>query len=373
MLTTTSVCHAHDLDLSAYALKSDVGAGALPGIYDIRSYGALSDGKTLVDDTSAIQKAVDAAGAHRGGTVWIAWESGLSAPLAIPSFVRLTGPGHPWHTSELGAYGDPAAYYGGGLVAMGSLDFHMLVNADQTHGNTGIEVDHLRIDQRGVTGDRDALRFDLLWRSSFHDLSIVGAATTNKRGIHVLSGEEIRIKANRLDGCGIRYVGNAGSVRENDIGAFGVRGVDLANGFGNVVNENHIYNASQFGIYGANQYGAQFIGNRIEDCQYDGMYFANKLVNATIVGNILNQNSRIGAGQAYGLRIDSDTPASASTGNTVSANQCIDGQASPTQLVGIALVSYSGTQTNGNLVTGNHSRGGVFQKAGLSNTVSGNI
>lgn len=348
---------------------------------DPRDHGALGDG--VADDTAAIQAGIDAAGAVsasiRGGTVWFprgAYK--ITAPLRIPNFVRLTGVGHPMHTAELGSYGDPPAYYGADIFAAGPLNFHMFVNADTTNGNTGIEIDHLRLDQRGVTGDNDIMRFTRLWRSEIHHIDFLGATTTtNRRGVNVTTGEEVQIQRNRFDNCGIRAADNAYTIERNDIGAGAIYGIELPYGFGNTVDKNHIYNATKHGIFGAGQVGATFTLNKVEDCQWHGMYFANSLVHSTIAHNVCNQNSRIGAGQANGITIDSDTAGKPSTDNIVSGNQCLDAQAVKTQGYGIALVSYSGSQTNGNLVTGNmltgNKTGGLYQKPGLLNTTRDNV
>jgi hypothetical protein len=346
------------------------------GVFNVLDYGAVGDG--VADDTAAIQDAIDAAGAtidtaHRGGTVWFPPGAYIiTASLVIGNFVRLTGSGRPWHTAELGLFGDPAGYYGADIAAGGALNFDMFTQSEPTNGNSGIEIDHLRLDQRGVTGDKDVISMAYLWRGYFHDLDILGATgTTNKRGIAIDAGEEIRIYDNRFDKCGIYYVGNAARICGNDIGDDQIYGIYLINNSGSIVHDNHIYNSTSYGIFGFNLVGATIIGNHMEDCDSHGMYFANKLTDSVIADNVVNQNSRGGAGNANGITIDSDTAASPSTRNIIRGNQCIDLQASPTQGYGIYLASFSGTQTINNLVEGNSFFGNVTagfgQKAGMTN------
>lgn len=355
--------------------------GALPdGIFNVLAYGALGDG--VADDTAEIQAAITAAGetpasAHRGGTVFFPRGAYLiSAPLVIPSFVRLTGPGRPWHSNEITG-GDPAGYYGADIFAAGGLNFHMFTNSDVVNGNTGIQIDNLRLDQRGVTGDNDIMRFTGLWRSYFRDINFVGATgTTNQRGLYITSGEENRVFYNRYDACGIRYVGNSLTALHNDIGAFGIYGMELVNGFGNRIAHNHIYNTEKDGIWGDNLVRNTFIDNHIEDCDWHGMYFKRSLSHSIIEANICCQNSRASAGARNGITLDSDTAASPSVRNLIRGNQCVDEQGSPTQGHGIYLESFSGTQTNDNVIEGNNFFGntvaGFGQKAGLSNIVRGN-
>ena len=350
------------------------------GYFNVADYGAPGD---ATDQTTAIQAAITAAGAavdanHRGGTVWLPRGCYITtATLNIPNFVRLTGPGRPMHTSEQGSYGDPSGYFGADIAAGGGLDFNMFENSDLTNGNTGIEVDHLRIDQRGVTGDHDVFHLAYLWRSSFHDNDIVGSTgTTNKRGIYFEYGEELRVVDNRFSYCGI-CTGNTNSLtaKNNDIGAFMKYGIELYMGFGHRIHENHIYNASEFGITGLGLKGCTLIANHVEDCDKHGMYFGELMVGNVLAMNIVKQNSRSSAGAFSGIYIDSAP--GASVRNILSNNQCYDPQVSPTQQYGIYLGSYSGTQTNDNLIIGNmyygNTAGGYAEKAGMTNTVVNNV
>jgi polygalacturonase len=58
-----------------------------PGIFDVRTYGAVGDGKTV--DTPAINKAIDAAAAAGGGTVVFAAGTWLSFSIHLKSHVGL--------------------------------------------------------------------------------------------------------------------------------------------------------------------------------------------------------------------------------------------------------------------------------------------
>lgn len=329
-------------------------------------------------DQVQIQAALDAVDSDGdGGTVYLTeGEYQITATITVPSFTRLTGPGKPWHSSEITG-GDPAGYYGADLYAAGGLNFNMFTNKDTTNGNTGIEIDHLRLDQRGCTGDVDVMRFTLLWRSNIHDCNFLGATgTTNKRGIKIVSGEEIHVERNRFDTCGLYCAGNALGCYKNDFGASGIYGIELLNGFGHRIVDNHIYNTSKDGISAFNIIGCVIQNNHIEDCDWHGMYFANKLQYSVIALNVVKQNSKASAGTRNGITIDSDTAASPSTKNVVSGNVCIDTQGTPTQQYGIALASFSGTQTIDNLITNNqffgNSVAGFNQKAGMANIVRNN-
>ena len=72
----------------AYALpRSPTPSGGMPGIFDVRTYGAAGDGKTV--DTAAINKAIDAAAAAGGGTVIFPPGTWLSFSIHLKSHVGL--------------------------------------------------------------------------------------------------------------------------------------------------------------------------------------------------------------------------------------------------------------------------------------------
>jgi polygalacturonase len=70
----------------AYAARH-APAAAAPGVFDIRTYGAVGDGKTV--DTSAINKAIDAAAAAGGGTVLFPAGNWLCFTIHLKSQVGL--------------------------------------------------------------------------------------------------------------------------------------------------------------------------------------------------------------------------------------------------------------------------------------------
>src|SRR6476620_2996648 len=64
-----------------------VTSAAHPGVYDVKIFGAKGDGKTL--DTAAINKAIDAAAAAGGGTVYFPAGNYLSVSIHLKSNVAL--------------------------------------------------------------------------------------------------------------------------------------------------------------------------------------------------------------------------------------------------------------------------------------------
>ena len=65
---------------AAYAATKSKPSTANPAIFDIRTYGAVGDGKTV--DSPAINKAIEAAAAAGGGTVLSPPEPGSASPFA---------------------------------------------------------------------------------------------------------------------------------------------------------------------------------------------------------------------------------------------------------------------------------------------------
>jgi polygalacturonase len=72
---------------SAYAATKTSSQAATPNIFDIRTYGAAGDGKTV--DTAAINKAIEAAAAAGGGTVLFPAGTWLSFSIHLKSHVHL--------------------------------------------------------------------------------------------------------------------------------------------------------------------------------------------------------------------------------------------------------------------------------------------
>ena len=71
----------------AYAAPHSSPSAGMPGVFDIRTYGAVGDGKTV--DSAAINKAIDAAAAAGGGTVVFPPGTWLSFSIRLKSHVGL--------------------------------------------------------------------------------------------------------------------------------------------------------------------------------------------------------------------------------------------------------------------------------------------
>jgi polygalacturonase len=72
---------------TAYAAQRSSNPSASQGIFDIRSYGAVGDGKAV--DSPAINKAIEAAAAAGGGTVLFPPGTWLSFSIRLKSHVAL--------------------------------------------------------------------------------------------------------------------------------------------------------------------------------------------------------------------------------------------------------------------------------------------
>src|SRR3984885_7905820 len=72
---------------AAYAAPKSSGQAATQGVFDIRTYGAVGDGKAV--DSPAIKKAIEAAAAAGGGTVLFPAGTWLSFSIRLKSHVTL--------------------------------------------------------------------------------------------------------------------------------------------------------------------------------------------------------------------------------------------------------------------------------------------
>src|ERR1700733_7876550 len=72
---------------AAYAAPKSSGQAATQGVFDIRTYGAVGDGKAV--DSPAIKKAIEAAAAAGGGTVLFPAGTWLSFSIRLKSHVAL--------------------------------------------------------------------------------------------------------------------------------------------------------------------------------------------------------------------------------------------------------------------------------------------
>src|SRR6202046_2408780 len=72
---------------SAYAAATKTSLTVTPNIFDIRTFGAIGDGKTV--DSPAINKAIEAAAAAGGGTVLFPAGTWLSFSIRLKSRVNL--------------------------------------------------------------------------------------------------------------------------------------------------------------------------------------------------------------------------------------------------------------------------------------------
>src|SRR3984957_18990515 len=72
---------------AAYAAARSAAPTATPGFFDIRTFGATGDGKTV--DTPAINKAIEAAAAASGGTVFFPAGTYMCFSIRLKSHVSL--------------------------------------------------------------------------------------------------------------------------------------------------------------------------------------------------------------------------------------------------------------------------------------------
>lgn len=115
--------------LAAAASGSETSPDRLGGarIHNIRDHGALGDGTAL--DTAAIQAAIDACHAARGGIVLVPAGDFLSGTLELKSFVTL----HLAAGARLLGSGNPADYHAGSGVPPGNGNIVLLSAANAEH------------------------------------------------------------------------------------------------------------------------------------------------------------------------------------------------------------------------------------------------
>ena len=108
VLAGSAIPHA----LLSQTTHGSLAAGPLPGLFDVRRFGAAGDGKAV--DSPAIQRAIDAAAAAGGGTVSLAAGTYLSFSLRLKSRVHLyLAPGSILIAADSPRRGEATGYRGG--------------------------------------------------------------------------------------------------------------------------------------------------------------------------------------------------------------------------------------------------------------------
>jgi Right handed beta helix region len=283
------------------------------------AYGAAGDGVT--DDRPAIQKALDAAAAAGGGTVYFPptlfgyrvtrRAANQEYALLVPSNVRLTG--HRWASRIVLAAGQPENTF-------------VIVLSDAQN----VEIDHLTVDgngtaqtdgfvgQHGIVVNQSTL--DVSRHVVIHDCDVVNCAGSL---IYAVRAEDVRVERCRLQGARgygivVRMVTDM-TVLDNDIAdctGAGVQwlsssGVDVT---GARVAHNRVHGCGSAGIYvlaedGSHVIGARLVHNWVTSCEGTGVRLTHG-VDCDISHNYV-QNVRNG-----GIFIRGD-----STGVSIAHNQ----------------------------------------------------
>ncbi|RXH54520.1 rhamnogalacturonidase [Granulicella sibirica] len=158
------------LAAAAATLPSSAFAGAQSGaasplLFDVRIYGATGNGKSV--DTAAINKAIEAAAAAGGGTVFFPAGNYLSFSIHLRSFVHLyLAQGAVLIAADSPKPGETTGYQGG--------------TYDPAEPNTSITYGSLETYQ---DFGHNHWHNSLLWGENLHDLSITGPGRIWGRGL----------------------------------------------------------------------------------------------------------------------------------------------------------------------------------------------
>ena len=144
----------------AYASTHQSDITAARGLFDIRTYGAVGDGKTV--DTPAINKAIEAAAAVGGGTVFFPSGTWLCFSIRLKSYVELyLAQGAMIVAADSPVSGASTGYNGG--------------TYDAAEPNTGWET----YQDYGHNHWHNSL----IWGESLHDVSIAGPGLIHGKGL----------------------------------------------------------------------------------------------------------------------------------------------------------------------------------------------
>ena len=150
---------------AAYAAPRSSSSPATPNIFDIRTYGAVGDGKTV--DSTAINKAIEAAAAAGGGTVFFPAGTWLSFSIRLKSHVALyLSQGSTILAADSPKPGETTGYNGGTYDA---AEPNTAWDAYQDYGH-------------------NHWHNSLIWGEDIHDVSITGPGVIFGKGLSFGAG-----------------------------------------------------------------------------------------------------------------------------------------------------------------------------------------
>jgi polygalacturonase len=150
---------------AAYAAPRSSSSPATPNIFDIRTYGAVGDGKTV--DSTAINKAIEAAAAAGGGTVFFPAGTWLSFSIRLKSHVALyLSQGSTVLAADSPKPGETTGYNGGTYDA---AEPNTAWDAYQDYGH-------------------NHWHNSLIWGEDIHDISITGPGIIFGKGLSFGAG-----------------------------------------------------------------------------------------------------------------------------------------------------------------------------------------